>query len=493
MRSRFTRCFVLFCGLSSTVYAQQFERVVVDSSAAAAGYYMALQPGSGHVQGVMVLMPGFGDPPEAVFASSKLQNVAWTNDILTIAVSGGQNLLLTDNLQRQLNAVMKDVIKRYRVAPERFVIGGFSAGGTLALRYTELCKERPADFPIQPRAVFSVDGPVDIPDLVRRFDRFIKRDFSPRSTNEAKSVKKMMANQLGELPANMPRYVAASPFYTAADTPGNEHFLQQVAVRSYHDLDMPWQLKERRNSLSDLNAAAASEMISRLLQQGNEEAEFIQTQHAGYNLDGTRNPHSWSIVDERELVQWVRRKLRFLPENVPGNYLLGEPAGWSVERMKFPIEFAPSINYQGYEDLRFLPGWGNQQSEEYWSYCFLWWLEEQPQLDKTTLESYLKAYYEGLVDRNIGRRQIPADKIVPVKVQLTPAKITPGDAQTFNGDIDMLDYMGVQPIRLHVILHIKDCTVPQRKALFVELSPRPAGHTVWRQMDSLWKSFECGK
>lgn len=493
MLARFTRCLALFCCLTIPAFSQQFEQVVIDSTAASTGYYIALRPVTGNIQGVMVLLPGFGDTPEAVFAGSRLQNIAWTNDILTIAVSGGSNLLLTEDLQQRLNAVLKDVLKRYQVAPDRFVIGGFSAGGTLALRYTELCREYPTAFPIQPRAVFSVDGPVDVPDLVDRFDKSIKKNYSPRSFNEAKAVKKMLADQLGELPASLPRYVTASPFYTGSETPGNERFLQHVAVRSYHDLDMQWQMKERRNSLYDINAAAASEMISRLLQQGNEEAELIQAKYAGRNANGERNPHSWSIVDEAELVQWVRRKLRFLPENVPGSYQLGEPAGWPVERMKFPIEFAPSINYQGYEDLRFLPGWGDQKSEEYWSYCFLWWLEGQPRLDKATLESYLKAYYEGLIGRNITRRQIPADKVVPVKVQLTAVKNNAGDAQTFSGEIDMLDYMGVQPIRLHVTLHVKDCAVAQRKALFVELSPRPAGHAVWQQMDQLWKTFECGK
>lgn len=493
MLARTIRCVVLICCLALPAFSQQFEPVVVDSTASSTGYYIALRPASGKIQGVMVLMPGFNDPPEAVFAASKLQNIAWTNDILTIAVGGGPNLILSDELQQKLSAVLRDVVQRYKVAPDRFVIGGFSAGGSLALRYTELCKEQPAVFPVQPQAVFSVDGPVDVPDLLQRYDKFIKRNYSARSTNEGKMIKKMLADQLGELPANLPRYVAVSPFYMDSETPGNERFLQHVAVRSYHDIDMGWQMKERRNSLYDINAAAASEMISRLRQQGNEDAELVQAKSPGYNANGERNPHSWSIVDETELVQWMRRKLHFLPENVPGNYQLGTPAGWAVERMKFPIEFAPAISYLGYEDLRFLPGWGDQKSEEYWSYCFLWWLEGKPQLDKVTLESYLKTYYEGLVGRNIAPRKIPADKVVPVKVQLTPVKSLPGDAQTFNGEIDMLDYMGVQPIRLHVALHVKDCAAARRKALFVELSPRPAGHAVWQQMDQLWKTFECGK
>ena len=40
--------------------------------------------------------------------------------------------------------------------------------------------------------------------------------------------------------------------------------------------------------------------------------------------------------------------------------------------------FAPSIKYKGVEDIRFTPGWGKAGSEEYWTYAFLWFLDDEP-------------------------------------------------------------------------------------------------------------------
>ena len=53
----------------------------------------------------------------------------------------------------------------------------------------------------------------------------------------------------------------------------------------------------------------ASELINRLVQQGNDTAEFMQAKQPGMRSNGLRHPHSWSIVDEVELVQWALETL----------------------------------------------------------------------------------------------------------------------------------------------------------------------------------------
>ncbi len=50
-------------------------------------------------------------------------------------------------------------------------------------------------------------------------------------------------------------------------------------------------------------------LISRLLLSGNEQAEFMTAKQPGYRSNGMRHPHSWSIVDEVEMVQWVLKSL----------------------------------------------------------------------------------------------------------------------------------------------------------------------------------------
>ena len=49
----------------------------------------------------------------------------------------------------------------------------------------------------------------------------------------------------------------------------------------------------------------AAALVNALHLHGNEEAELILTQDKGYRPDGQRHPHSWSIVDEEEMVGWL--------------------------------------------------------------------------------------------------------------------------------------------------------------------------------------------
>jgi len=57
--------------------------------------------------------------------------------------------------------------------------------------------------------------------------------------------------------------------------------------------------------------------------------------------------------------------------------------------------------------------------------------------------------------RNIEKRKIPAEKILPIKPSIKKVKTDKEDLETFTGTIDMLDYMEQKPITLNCIVHLK--------------------------------------
>jgi hypothetical protein len=175
------------------------------------------------------------------------------------------------------------------------------------------------------------------------------------------------------------------------------------------------------------------------------------------------------------------------------SYFLPSPEGWSTEIIPFPIKFAPSINYNGVEDLRFTAGWGNAQTEEYWSYAFLWWLQGSPPINEIVVSNNLKAYYTGLVGRNIKPRNIPEDKLVPIQVMVNASPVSGSDLQSFEGSVYMLDYMSQKPITLHLHVHVMKCGEQSRTVIFTEISPQPFNHRVWSQLDEIWSGFKCSK
>ena len=163
------------------------------------------------------------------------------------------------------------------------------------------------------------------------------------------------------------------------------------------------------------------------------------------------------------------------------------PKDWGVERFSLPPDFAPSIRFSGVEDLRFAPGWADGTKEGYWSYAYVWWLDGKPALDAAGLQESLKAYYTGLVGRNIPRRKIPADKVVPTTVALKKLKST--TTESYGGEIYMLDYMAQQPMTLNAVIQVLPCG--KHTAVLVQVSPKALTHAIWAELKGLVKEFNC--
>jgi len=186
-------------------------------------------------------------------------------------------------------------------------------------------------------------------------------------------------------------------------------------------------------------------------------------------------------------------KTEFDGKNWKAPYQLSIPTGWDIERFLIPIEFAPQIQYKGVEDLRFTPGWGNVKSNEYWTYAFLWYLDGSYKINKNILENNLRAYYSGLVGRNIEPRKIPASKVIPVKTFVKQVTTSESDFKTFNGTIEMLDYMEQRPITLNCIVHVRPYKEKGKTFIFYKLSPKPFSDSVWLKLNELWTDFDYKK
>ena len=175
------------------------------------------------------------------------------------------------------------------------------------------------------------------------------------------------------------------------------------------------------------------------------------------------------------------------------SYTLPTPKGWTTELFMIPISFAPEISYKGVEDIRFAAGWGNAQSNDYWTYAFLWSLEGAQEMNAEIIQRNLSAYYAGLIASNIESRRIPADKIFPPKVAVEKIQTDTGDIETFSGSIYMLDYMQQNPITLYCIVHLKSCSDKNRTFLFHEISSKPLTDSVWQSLNQINKEFICNQ
>ncbi len=173
-------------------------------------------------------------------------------------------------------------------------------------------------------------------------------------------------------------------------------------------------------------------------------------------------------------------------------YSLPLPEGWGKEVFPIPINFAPAINYKGHEEIRFAPGWGDSTKANYWTYAFLWCLDDNPNINDTIVESNLRHYYDGLIRSNSQQFHSTNAMLFPTETSFEKTEAVNGDQQTFTGTIKMLDYMRQQPQVLNSIVHLKFCSAVNKYMVFHEISPRPLTDTVWTNLNRLWAGFECG-
>src|SRR5438445_8425301 len=141
--------------------AQNNERIAFDLSDSKTGYYLSIQPKSKQIKGVLVLLTSFTSP-EDLLSETKLHNVAFNNDILTVFAPMKQKLYADSFAVKRINTILTDIIQRFNADTSKLVLAGYDESGNIALRYTELAYQFPSQYLVKPKAVFGIDTPVDL-------------------------------------------------------------------------------------------------------------------------------------------------------------------------------------------------------------------------------------------------------------------------------------------------------------------------------------------
>jgi len=269
-------------------------------------FYCAVTPKE-KIKGTLILLPSTYEPVEQVISNNnKLLELAYKKGVLIIVPSINYNLILDKPSLSFLNITFKNAVDRYDLNRDKIVIGGFSLGGMNAIRYTELAYESDSTTAVKPVAVYGVDPPLDWIRIYNSFVGIVKSNFSKAAVNEATDYLDKLNNQFGGTPKEVPETYARHSMYSKTEKDGgNTFFLKNVPVRIYADPDINWRLKERRQDLYDMNVLDHSAFIKQLLILGNDKAEFINAFGKGYRANGMRHPHSWTIVEPVECINWI--------------------------------------------------------------------------------------------------------------------------------------------------------------------------------------------
>ncbi|MET4080345.1 hypothetical protein ABIB40_000285 [Pedobacter sp. UYP30] len=283
--------------------AQKKEKVFLDKTDSTRNCYTILYPAEFPLKGYLVIIPGFGETAESVLQQTGLPILAAQSRLLTIIPTFQEGRLSfgIDNLsQESLKSILQDVRKKHGLKNEKLFIGGFSIGGSCAIKFAE-------ETDLKPTAIFAIDPTLD-------FERFFisaSRDiilttdgsYNQENVFMVDNIKKLMGGEPQDVPEN---YYKISP-YSYSDT-------SQTAIKKivdfpiiiYCEPDVQWWLKNRNADFSNMNVLDCSAMINELRRLGNKNAILVTTENKGYREPNhQRHPHSWSIVDNRELISWL--------------------------------------------------------------------------------------------------------------------------------------------------------------------------------------------
>lgn len=310
-----TALILLMTIFSTYCIGQEFEKVVIsdqdtshlyiNDNDSTELYYLKLVPKSQPIAAVVIL-PSGGETIQDLLKQVELPRLANENNIITIIPSinwGTESKAVEIEL---LDRIFEEIVNEHRVPKDNFILGGLSNGGIVSLTYAEVSKKENDGTFLVPKGVFGLDVPLDKAHMYEYCVREINRNFSEVGVNEAKWIMNNYNETYGGSPKEFPqRYIEASIYSNGVEKGGNAQYLRDIPIRMYTDLDVEWLINQRRRDLYDWNGSDIVAMINDLKLMGNKDANVIITMGKGVRLDGSRHPHSWSIMDNRDCMNWI--------------------------------------------------------------------------------------------------------------------------------------------------------------------------------------------
>ena len=86
--------------------------------------------------------------------------------------------------------------------------------------------------------------------------------------------------------------------------------MQKTPILFFHEPDINWWLENRGASYYDINSFDIANAAAYFKQIGNDDVKVITTSNKGYDRNGNRKCHSWTIVDEEALVKWIQDHIK---------------------------------------------------------------------------------------------------------------------------------------------------------------------------------------
>ena len=290
-------------------YGQRIETVYLNTKDSTANMYIAAVPENEQVNSFMVLLDGFGNSPKDVLLQTDIPKYASQQGILTIIpiLKTGPSYFGSDTASQQsLKEIINLVVTKYQLKGKNLYIGGFSIGGTCAVKYSELSVQE--NYPIKPKAVFAVNPPLDWERYYNAAKRVVRLSNPAQVNGEVFYMIDRIEKEMNGTPKTaLNNFYTHSPYSFSDTTQKAIKNLIETPIMIISEPDIQWWLKERGYDCYYNNIIDHAAMISELQRLGNRNAVLVTTSDKGYRKpNNMRHPHSWSIAEPEQIIKWLQ-------------------------------------------------------------------------------------------------------------------------------------------------------------------------------------------
>ncbi|GAB4322695.1 MAG: hypothetical protein Kow0074_14470 [Candidatus Zixiibacteriota bacterium] len=265
-------------------------------------------PGQPPIRGVIVFLDRMPlDPTPWLTDSTSLEAMAAERGLAVLRLTTGNPLdfFFADSVIRDVATRIQSLLEMYHLRDIPLLHVGLSQAGTRSLKLTEYLLEHADEVWLRTAAVAIVDAPLDMIRLWHAETRAARINYHPDAADEGRWVTYLLETNLGGTPATVrDRYVAYAPYTYGEPGGGNARLLKDIAIRAYHEPDVNWWIDNRRKDYYSMNSIDLAALINELKLMGNDQAELITTHNRRHGYEDGTSPHTWSIVDQRELIDW---------------------------------------------------------------------------------------------------------------------------------------------------------------------------------------------
>jgi len=255
-------------------------------------------------KGLLILFPCFPCDAENTLSEFKIEEISVKNGFSVLAMNLNQHLYLNQKEKQELAEQLTKIVLEQNLSKKNIFIGGFSSGGNVSLLISNYLLKNESQ--IQPKGVFIVDSPIDFLGLYKTAEKNLKLNFSELSVQESTWIKNMFDKEFGNPTNGIINYEQNSPYTFETQNIDNLKGLEKLKIRFYTEPDKKWWSENRKNDFEDLNAFYIQKLSEKLKTEfGKNNIELINTENRGYRVNGERHPHSWSIVNEKDLISWM--------------------------------------------------------------------------------------------------------------------------------------------------------------------------------------------